>query len=394
VPRLLEVLDANGDGTHTREPFEYRMLHKDGSWVWLESTASDLLNDPAVRGVVVNSRDITERKQAEEALAHQARHDPLTGLPNRALMVDRIAVALANLDRSDRVMAVLFLDLDRFKLINDGLGHAAGDELLVAVAERLTAVLRPGDTIARQGGDEFAVLCVDLHDPAEAVLVADRLAEAMLEPFVLEGTPTFVTTSIGIAIADATSTTDPDELLSRADAAMYQAKEHGRARYELFDADMQAEAAARLERRNAVRHAAEHRQFRLVYQPELDLKGGDLWMEALLRWDHPERGVVGPDEFIAVAEESGIIVPVGRWVLEEACRQAQEWREDHPGRHPTAIGVNLSPRQLADADLVRTVANVLDDSGLPPHMLFLEITENAVVDDPEKALDVLRDLKT
>jgi len=368
-----------------------RSLHKDGSWRWLEYSVADLRNDPSVRGYVVVARDVTERKAAEEQLVHQALHDALTGLPNRALFLDRLGLSLSRLDRRDRLAAVFFLDLDYFKVVNDSLGHSAGDQVLIAVAERLQQSLRDGDTAARLGGDEFAVLCDDLVDEGEALQIAERLGEAVAaQPVRLAGRDLVVTVSIGVAFATH-SAQRPDSLLRDADAAMYQAKERGRARYELFDAAMRARAVARLETEAALREALDQQQLSLAYQPEVLLEDGRLiGAEALLRWKHDG---APPSEFITVAEETGLIVPIGGWALREACRHLARWREIAPDRAPKTVSVNLSGRQLARPDLPDVVEEALSESGLPPSALCMEITEGVLMDDIEVAVSALKALK-
>jgi diguanylate cyclase (GGDEF)-like protein/PAS domain S-box-containing protein len=376
-----------------------RTLHKDGSWRWLEYSVSDLRDDPSVHGYVVVARDVTERKNAEEQLVHQALHDGLTGLPNRALFLDRLGLALSRLDRRTGLAAVFFLDLDYFKVVNDSLGHSAGDQVLMAVAERLHHSLRDGDTAARLGGDEFAVLCDDLVDEGEAVQIAQRLGEAVAaEPVTLGGRDLVVTGSIGVAFATH-SGQRPESLLRDADAAMYRAKELGRARYELFDAAMRARAVARLETEAALREALDHGDLSLSYEPEVLLADGTLvGAEAHLRWGVGTRLGALPDgarsaEFIAVAEETGLIVPIGAWVLQEACRHLARWRELAPDRAPRSVSVNLSGRHLARPELPDAVEMALSSSGLPPGALCMEITEGVLMDDIEVAVDALKTLK-
>ena len=333
-----------------------------------------------------------ERKRAEVALAHQALHDPLTRLPNRALFLDRLEQALARAQRSSIGIAVLFLDLDRFKVINDSLGHDAGDRLLVDVANRLQGVVRPGDTVARFGGDEFTILCDDVGGERDAVLIAERVAAAVGAPFALDGDDAFLTTSLGIALTTGRENSRAEALIRDADAAMYRAKERGKSRYELFDSAMRARAVDRLDIENALHRALDRGEFRVFYQPAVDLHTGDLvGIESLVRWQHPERGLIGPDQFIALTEETGLIVPLGSWVLREACRQWKRWEEF--GTPTPRISVNLSTRQLGQPDLVDVVVDVLDETGMDPSRLSLEITESTVLDDTESALGTLEALK-
>ena len=332
---------------------------------------------------------VIERKRAQERLAHQALHDPLTELPNRALFLDRLALALARLRRRKSSMAVLFGDVDRFKLVNDSLGHDAGDRLLVALSRRLRDVLRPGDTLARFGGDEFAVLCEDVPE-GDVAGIASRMMEALVEPFTTGGREVFVSMSVGIAISD-----DPDQraetLLRDADAAMYRAKDRGRARFEVFDEAMRDQSTERLMLENALRRAPERGELRALYQPIVRLADGSMVAaEALVRWAHPERGMLTAAEFVPLAEETGIIVPVGGWVLDEACREAAGWAGD--GKAP-AVSVNLSARQLNRTDLVEAVDRALQESGLDPDRLWLEITESVLMEDADAAVAALERLR-
>jgi diguanylate cyclase (GGDEF)-like protein/PAS domain S-box-containing protein len=339
--------------------------------------------------------DISERKQFESALAHQATHDPLTGLPNRTLLLDRLGVAVDRAIRLGGRIAVLFLDLDHFKVVNDSLGHALGDHLLVAISERLKVALRPGDTIARFGGDEFVVLCEDLHGRPDAVHIADRVSEAVSGPFMIDDAEVFVGMSIGIAFPDHLDPDlDPATLIRDADAAMYRAKERGRGRWEIFDNAMRASAVDRLDIENALRRALERRELRVFYQPVIDLTDGEITgVEALLRWEHAERGLLLPGDFIAVAEETGLIVPVGTWVLEQACRQLTRWHHAVPDLAPLRLAVNLSGRQLGHPNLVDDLGAVLAETGVDPSRIELEITESVLMDDVEMSSETLVRLK-
>jgi diguanylate cyclase (GGDEF)-like protein len=330
-----------------------------------------------------------ERKRVEVELAHQALHDALTDLPNRALFLDRLTQALTRLGRHNSAVAVLFCDLDRFKVINDSLGHGAGDRLLVDVARRLDGVLRAGDTAARFGGDEFVILCEEVTDAHHAISIADRVSEALAAPFVLGDDEAFVRTSIGIAMA-----TEPqaraEELLRDADAAMYRAKERGGGVYEVFDDEMRDSAVRRLETENALYRALERGEFRVHYQPQVSLATGAVTgLEALVRWQHPERGLVSPVEFIGSAEETGLILDLGAWVLSQACAQAAAWG-DARGR---SMSVNLSARQCAHPELVEVVAATLRETGVDPSAVRLEITETAVMADLEASVIVLDHLR-
>jgi diguanylate cyclase (GGDEF)-like protein/PAS domain S-box-containing protein len=339
---------------------------------------------------------VVERQRAEEAMAHQAMHDRLTGLPNRALFGDRLAVALGRAAAKAGSVAVLFIDLDRFKLVNDSLGHSPGDQLLLAVAARLRAVIRPTDTVARLGGDEFTVVCEQISGEDEAIGIAERLADALSEPFVIDESELFVTASIGIALSSGADV-DPDELLRDADAAMYRAKEQGRARWQLFNRDMRTAAVYRLETVNALHRALERGEFRVVYQPQIELSSSRVMgMEALVRWDHPQRGLIPPVEFIPLAEESGLIHDLGAWVLREACRQATAWHRlvpAAPGEPPLTMSVNLSPKQLQRSSLVAEVADVLASTGLDPSSLVLELTESVLMLDADSIISRLEALR-
>ena len=337
--------------------------------------------------------DISERKEIEHRLAHQAMHDPLTGLPNRALLLDRLDRALRRARRNQRRVAVLFLDLDHFKVVNDSLGHGLGDRLLIAIADRLQAALRPADTVARFGGDEFVVLCEDLVSQQDAVAIAERVNEAVSGPFVIDDVEVFVGVSIGIAFPD-DSDADPETLIRDADAAMYQAKDRGRARWVIFDNAMRASAVDRLDIENALRRALDRRELRVYYQPMIELSSGQLTgVEALLRWEHPERGLLLPGDFITVAEETGLIVPIGSWVLDQACRQVQRWQASMPDLPPLVLAVNLSGRQLGHPRLVDDVAAVLAETGIDPSHVDLEITESVLMDDVEMSEETLGRLK-
>jgi diguanylate cyclase (GGDEF)-like protein len=338
--------------------------------------------------------DVTERKALEEQLEYQALHDALTGLPNRALFMDRLDHAVVRAGRREAQLAVLFMDLDDFKVVNDSLGHEAGDKLLVAVAERLRACLRPEDTAARLGGDEFTILLEDLTGVGGAIRVAERIAEALQTAFVLGRREVFVTASFGIALWDE-ARQSPADLLRNADQAMYRAKHAGKARYEVFEEAMNARALERLEMENDLRRGLERREFTVHYQPVVMLEAGEVvGFEALVRWDRPEHGLLTAGEFVPLAEDTGLIIPIGRWVLQEACRQARNWQQRYPSDPPPTVFVNLSAKQLQDPDLVQTVARTARQAGLDPRCLELEITEDAAMDDAPATAAVLEELKT
>jgi diguanylate cyclase (GGDEF)-like protein len=332
-----------------------------------------------------------ERKAFEERLAHQSMHDSLTGLPNRLLFLDRLDQAIARCRRAETSVGVAFLDLDRFKNVNDSLGHDAGDELLIEVARKLEAMIRPGDTVARFGGDEFTVLCEDLPaDTAreQTVEIAERLLATVLKPLVVRGTEMFVGASVGIAMASS-GEERPEELLRDADAAMYHAKDAGRGRVEVFDDAMRARAFTAHETENALHRALERGEFRIFFQPIVSL--GDarcVGAEALIRWQHPERGLLAPAEFIPLAEETGLVVQIGWWVLEESARNAARWQLEQS--EPFQVSVNLSARQLVQPDLADRVAKVIAETGLRPESLCFEITESVLMDDAETVLDIIK----
>jgi diguanylate cyclase (GGDEF)-like protein len=337
----------------------------------------------------LGSLALTDARMVEQAL-HDAFHDGLTGLPNRSLFLDRMGQALARAERSGCAAAVLFLDLDRFKTVNDSLGHAAGDELLVAVAERLTASVRPGDTAARFGGDEFAVLLEDIGGRPQAERVATRVLCALESPFRIGGREVFVSASIGIAAGASRA----DDLVRDADLAMYRAKAEGRGRYELYEPAMHAAVVERLGLEADLQRAVERDELLLDYQPVVDLRRGTVvGVEALLRWRHPERGIVPPGAFIPLAEETQLMPTLGRWVLEAACRQAGRWHEALAHLPEFKISVNLSGRQLQAPGLVGDVAKALSDAGVPPSRLVLEITETVVMTDIGQTIARLEELK-
>lgn len=359
--------------------------------VVLDSHLSPIRDD---RGEVVGalgvSVDVTERKQAEERLSHMALHDGLTGLPNRSLFIDRLGHALARGRRESTQSAVLFIDLDRFKRINDSLGHRAGDQILLETADRIAGALRADDTVARLGGDEFTVLCEGIASEDEALRIGDKVFEELGHLYEVDDGELYITASIGVALSDGDSS--PEQLLQDADAAMYRAKGRGRARTELFDEVSRSHTVNRLALESALHGAVERGEFRLYYQPKVSVSAGRVvGYEALLRWEHPTRGLLVPDDFISVAEDSGLIVPIGRWALTEAARQAAIWGEGH--EPPPVMCVNLSARQFAQPDIVAMIAGVVEESGVNPESLCLEITESVVMEQSHGTVATLSELK-
>ncbi len=395
LPGLNARLLAHLEGQSQHFESEYRIEHGDGRERWM------LCRGLAVRDgtgkpvrMVGSQTDVTQRKLAEQLLLHDALHDALTGLPNRASFTDRLTMVLGLVKRRPRFrFAVLFLDLDRFKLVNDSLGHVTGDRLLVAVARRLETSLREADTVARLGGDEFAVLLDDIQDVGDATRAAERVKDAFEKPFDVDGNEVFASFSIGIALSES-GYAGPDDVIRDADTAMYRAKAAGRGRHEVFDKTMHARALNQLKLETDLRRSAAAGEFALVSQPVVSIRDGRVvGAEALLRWHHPERGVVLPGEFIPSAEETGLIVPLGRWGLLEALQQMRAWqRLPHP---LPALNVNLSPRQLAEGDIVAEVSQALRTTGVEGRMLGLEITETALMaggDETRQRLLALKQL--
>ncbi|MEW6059060.1 MAG: EAL domain-containing protein [Actinomycetota bacterium] len=398
-PRVLQCLmtaDRAGDEGHP-EMIEFRLHHQDDFWLDVETHCTNLLHDPNVQGIVLNTRDIGERKAFEEQLQHQSLHDSITNLANRALFKDRVEHALERQARDDKPVTVLFMDLDDFKTVNDSLGHAAGDRMLAQVGERLKNCLRAADTAARLGGDEFAILLENVGQGVEPGDVAARILASLEGPFHLEGKEVFIRASIGIATAPFGAENRPkdaEELLRNADVAMYMAKEAGKGRYQAFEPAMHDTALRRLELKADLQRATDHNEFILHYQPVIELEtGGICGLEALLRWNHPQRGLIPPLEFIPLAEETGLINPIGNWVLREACRQAVLLHERFGSDPPLYMAVNLSARQLQRPEIVAEIAEVLMDTGLDPCSLILEITESVMMRDVDLSIQRLTELK-
>jgi diguanylate cyclase (GGDEF)-like protein len=374
---------------------EANLRHRDGHARQVEMTITNLLDNPGVGGLVLNTRDISERKQLEEQLVHEAFHDSLTKLANRALFKDRVDQALRRREHAQGMVAVLFLDLDGFKEVNDSLGHASGDQLLVQVAQRLRGSVRPEDTVARFGGDEFAVLVDNLAHDHEAVELARRIVDGLREPFLLDTQEIHVRASIGVVStdADAQGGEDADQLMRNADLAMYQAKAAGQGSFTCYDPLMHTGLMERLQLEADLRRALDAGELELYYQPIIELASGEIaGFEALLRWDHPTRGLIPPSEFIQLAESTGLIRPLGQWVLREACRQAVAW-DTRGQERPLTMSVNVSSRQFEQSDLLTVVAIALADSGLAADRLCLEVAESVLMNDTEENLVLLRRLK-
>jgi diguanylate cyclase (GGDEF)-like protein/PAS domain S-box-containing protein len=392
--RVKEEIATHLKGATPHLESEHRMLHKDGTFRWMLSRGLAVHGASGKATRMAGSQtDITEGKVS----------DPLTGLPNRLLFTDRLGRLIKHgKRRKDNLFAVLFMDLDGFKMINDSMGHLVGDQLLVAVANRLEKCLRSTDTVARLGetftvarlgGDEFTVLLDDIKDPTDAKSAAERLMKALTAPFLLGGKEVFTSVSIGIALGNS-SYEQPEDILRDADTAMYRAKSLGKARYELFDADMRASVMARLQLETDLRRALERDEFRNFYQPIVDLLSGEIaGFEALLRWQHPTRGLLSPSEFISVAEETGLIRELGWWNLREACRQISAWRAISPAHKNLNVSVNLSTKQFLQPNLVEDIKKLLDELKLSPNALKLEITESTVMGDPSAAIEMLQQIK-
>ncbi|WP_337059893.1 putative bifunctional diguanylate cyclase/phosphodiesterase [Kineococcus sp. G2] len=367
-----------------------RVRHRDGSWRWAETVAGNLVADPAVAGIVLTTRDVSDRRRLEERLRTQAYHDPLTGLPNRALFMERLRLAEQRPAGEEDARAVLFLDLDNLKTVNDGLGHDSGDALLRAVTGRLDDCVEGGDVLARLSGHEFAILLSGARS-AQAVAVAERVLESLREPVRLLDRYVHTGVSIGIATS-ATCASSGIGLLRAADVAMYVAKSTGKGRCEVFQPAHHAAELDRERLRADLHRALDEEQFTLAFQPIVELGTGRIdGFEALLRWNHPVRGLVPPADFVPLAEENALIVPIGRWVLQEACEQAARWGAEHGS--PLKVSVNVSARQFQHPTLVRDITEVLDSTGLDPHLLTLEITETLLVQDTSRTAGKLRDIK-
>lgn len=379
----------------TLSQFESEVYRRDGRVIWISEQVRGVYDEQGVlryyEGFV---QDITDRKLAEAKIIHDALHDLLTGLPNRVLLRDRLDHALHLAQRHhDRLLGVLLLDLDRFKIINDSLGHSLGDQLLIRLAHRLQSQLRAGDTLAHLGGDEFAILLENLQNAQEAAQVADRIQQLLVRPFILQGQKVFTSASLGIALRTS-HCNQPEHLLQNAQIALSRAKALGKNRYEIFCSEMQEQAAGLLQLDTDLRQALQRQEFQLHYQPIICLSNGRLMgFEALLRWHHPNQGWVAPDTFIPLAEETGLIVPIGQWVLQQACRQLVTWQHQFPQGLPLSMSVNLSGKQLEQPHLVDEITTILRDSGLAPSDLQLEITETALIENAEVATSFFEQIK-
>jgi diguanylate cyclase (GGDEF)-like protein/PAS domain S-box-containing protein len=395
LPGVRHAISAHLLGQTPDFESEHRIRHRDGGYRWVLTRGLAVRRGTEACRMAGSQSDITARKSAEERLLHDAFHDPLTGLPNRALFMDRLGMAIAHARRRlSYTFAVLFIDLDRFKNVNDSLGHSVGDELLIAVARRLESCLRPGDTVARLGGDEFTILLDEVADVDHAVQVAQRLHREMARPFQVQGHEVFVTLSLGITLGAGGAYERPEDVLRDADTAMYGAKGSGKARDAIFDRDMHDRAVALLRLETDLRRAVERSEFEIHYQPIISLTDGRIdAFEALLRWRHPARGLLRPDSFVAVAEDTGLIVPIGWWVLREACRQLAEWQSLPWASEDLAVTVNLSGKQFIQADLVERIEEILRETGLRPGGLRLEITEGTIMGQAEEAIAKLLALR-
>lgn len=394
LPKVEAELEAHRGNRSAHFENEHRIEQKDGSYRWVLARGI-AERDPEGKPyrIAGSLTDIQQRKTVEAQLAQEALYDSLTDLPNRAFLNDLLNRSFRRTKRRrDYVFAVMFVDLDRFKVVNDSLGHAAGDKLLVEVARRLKRCLRPGDVVARLGGDEFLVLLEDIKDSSDTTRVAERILDTLQEPIDLDGREVFTTASIGIAVSEE-SLDGPEHLIRHADTAMYRAKARGKARYEIFNLAMHERAVNLLQLETDIRSAVHKQQFRLVYMPVVNMETERIAeFEALVRWEHPDRGLVSPASFVPLAEETGLIIPLGRWIMEEACRQMVEWAERYPDLPDLTMSVNLSARQLRQPDLAEQVIEVVTASGLSPNRLKLEIAETVLMDDPEANLKTVSDL--
>ncbi|MBE0425996.1 MAG: EAL domain-containing protein [Nitrospirae bacterium] len=374
---------------------EHRLLNKYGDYLWVLSRGLAVKNDEGIYARMAGSlTDITGHKQAEEKLIQNAFYDTLTGLPNRALFIDRLQMSFAHRKRhKDYLFAVLFLDLDRFKNINDSFGHIIGDELLILVGERLKSLVRPDDTIARFGGDEFVMLIEDIKEVGDATQIAERINRELVEPFHLKHHKLYINVTIGITVSNP-EYQQPEEILRDADTAMYNAKLRGKACYLIFDKNMHINAMELLELEIDLRHALERKEFLVYYQPIISLESRDIiGFEALVRWNHPKRGILLPMEFIPLAEETGLIVSLSLWIISEACQQILIWQEQFPSDSPLIMSVNVSAKHLAHKDFISQIKNILKETGVDPNHLAFEITENNILENSEYIVSLMSQLR-
>ena len=394
-PKLERELAAHLEGQTPHFQHEHRMLHHEGNYSWMLSRGIAVRDASSQAYRMVGSQtDITGRRQAEEQLRYGALHDDLTGLPNRTAFMERLRRSLERARLDDTyVFAVLFLDMDRFKIINDSLGHYVGDQLLIDIAQRLYASLRPSDMVARLGGDELVVLIDHLREEQDVAFVANRIQKILSMPFTLDGRDLFTTVSIGITLSS-TRCESAEDLVRDADTAMYRAKLNGKARFELFDPQMREQALRIMQLETDLRHAIGRNEFVLYYQPIVSFATGRLaGFESLIRWNHPTKGFISPADFIPIAEDNGTINPIGRWVLEESCRQLREWQEKFPRTPPLTINVNLSGKQFSQPNLIEVITDILAKTGLPARFLKLEITESVIMENADSAAAMLNELK-
>ena len=374
-----DLVSSSRPGGPQPPPIDVRMRDRDGKWHWFETIEINRLDDPDVNGIVTNARDVDARKAERAELLERMLRDSLTGIPNRLALLERLDVALSRSERSREVVAVLFCDLDDFKLVNDGYGHEFADGVLMEVARRLDRLQRKSDTVARIGGDEFVVVCDGLHDVEESTAIASRIRDAIEQPIEIDGRQCMITASIGIATVDGASTdrVDPAALLRNADAAMYRAKQQGRAHWHRFDDGLLEDSTLRFELEAELEPALARGEFVLHYQPIHELAGHTIvGVEAFLRWEHPTRGFLQPEQFLEVAEQTGMIVPIGTWAMRAACVQARRWRD---AGWPGWISVNLSARELAKPGLAQSVAAMIDETGLAPDRLWFELSESVLM---------------
>jgi diguanylate cyclase (GGDEF)-like protein/PAS domain S-box-containing protein len=395
IERVQSEMMSHMLGSSPQFQSEHRVRREDGTYRWMLSRGLAVMDaNRLVYRMTGSCTDVTEQKQAEKELLHSAFHDALTNLPNRAFFMDRLKHALGEVKKGDGYsFGVLFLDLDRFKVVNDSLGHQIGDQLLVATARRLESCLRPGDIVARLGGDEFAIILDHVKHVSDATQAAERIRERLAMPFNLSGHEVFISASIGIAL-NQTGSDEPDEILRNADTAMYRAKDQGRGCFELFEKSMHVRNAALSQLETGLRRALARDEFRVHYQPIISL---ETWringFEALLRWEHPEHGYISPLKFIPVAEESGLIIQIGQWVLREACQQLRAWQEQFPSDPPLSISVNLSGKQFSQPDLIQCISQTLQETGLDANSLKIEITESAIIENIDDAAMMLKQIK-